>query len=163
MPVLIDGDNLLHAARDMGDPDRLVGRSMLCDSLGAWARRQDERVHIVFDGVSPDPALASQIGHPAIQVSYSGAGVSADSVIADLLTANSAARRVLVVSTDREVRQAARRRRAHSMRSDDFWRQVQRDLSRREPRVAEPDEKRTGPAPDEVDDWLRRFDPDHGG
>ncbi len=160
MPLLIDGDNLLHAAQDAGDPDRLIGRSMLCRSLGEWALRQGERVHIVFDGTAPDPALASQIGHPAIEVSYSGAGVTADSVIARLLVSDSAARRLLVVSTDREVRQSARRRRARPLRSDDFWRQVQRDLHRPATPPAEPEEKRSGTPPEQVEDWLRRFDAD---
>lgn len=160
MPTLIDGDNLLHAAQDMGDPDRLVGRSMLCRSLGEWAQRTGEQVHVVFDGAAPHSALAAQIGHPAIQVSYSGAGISADSVIAGLLVSDSAARRLLVVSTDREVRQSARRRRARSMRSDDFWRRVQRDLQRPVATPAEPDQKRCGTPPEEIEDWLRRFDAD---
>jgi predicted RNA-binding protein with PIN domain len=131
MPVLIDGNNLMFAAQDTGDPDHVIGRSGLCDALGEWARRSRERVHVVFDGPAPSAALAQQIAHAAIRVSYSGAGVTADDVIEEILDSDSAARRLLVVSSDRAIRAAARRRRARDMRSDEFWALVLRDLARK--------------------------------
>ncbi len=98
MPVVIDGNNLLHAARRVQTSSLLIGRSMLCDAIGRWAQRRKERVHIVFDGPAPPPDLAKQIGHPAIEVTYSGAGVSADQALIHLLESDSAARRLTVVS-----------------------------------------------------------------
>lgn len=157
MPIVVDGNNLLHAAQSIGEPDLLVGRSMLCDTLGAWARRRRERVHVVFDGPAPPPPLARQIAHPDIQVSYSGAGVSADAVLNKIVESDSAPRRLVVVSSDREVASAARRRRARDVRSDAFWRGVLRDLTRAEPVETEPDEKRAGLDPDATDAWLSEF------
>ncbi|MEW6200254.1 MAG: NYN domain-containing protein [Planctomycetota bacterium] len=157
MPVVIDGNNLLHAARTAETSTLLIGRSMLCDAIGRWAQRRNERVHMVFDGPAPPPPLAGQIGHPAIEVTYSGTGTSADSVLTEMLETDSAARRLLVVSSDREIVRAARRRRARSMGSEEFWRQVQRDLSR-PPRVrVEPKEKEAGLRPDDVQRWLDEF------
>ena len=112
---------------------------------------------MVFDGPAPPPPLAGQIGHPAIHVTYSGTGTSADSVLTEILETDSAARRLLVVSSDHEIVRAARRRRARSMGSEEFWRQVQRDLSR-PPRVrVEPKEKEAGLRPDDVQRWLDEF------
>lgn len=157
MPVLIDGNNLLYAARDAEDPDRLFGRSMLCDVLGQWARRRGERVQVVFDGPAPSAEVAVQIGHPDITVVYSGAGVSADAVLEDILETDSAARRLVVVSTDRAVSRAASRRRARPMRSADFWRRVRRDLARPPKKRVEPEEKDAGLSPEATREWLREF------
>ncbi len=169
MPVVIDGNNLLFAAQDTGDPDHVMGRSGLCDALGEWARRGKKRVHVVFDGPAPSDALAEQIGHANIRVSFSGAGVTADEVIIGILESDSAARRLLVVSTDRAIRRAAVRRRAQDMRSDEFWGLVRRDLQRKprlpvEPRErVEPHEKHAGLEPDQTEEWLKRFDFDDDG
>ncbi len=157
MPVLIDGNNLLHAAQKVGSGEHLVGRSMLCDTLGQWASRYKQRVHIVFDGPEPPAALAAQIGHAKLQVSFSGGGVSADEVVIDLVEADSAARRLLVVSSDRAIVRVAKRRKARPMKAEAFWLRVERDLARPWPAPMEPEEKRRGQSPDATDAWLDEF------
>lgn len=157
MPVLVDGNNLIYAARQVDPTDLLIGRSLLCAKLGHWARRRRERVHVVFDGPRPDEPLAQQIGDPALTVTYSGRGVSADRRIHELIAADSAPRRLVVVSSDREVMAAARRRDARPVRADDFWRIVLADLARPEPQPLEPPEKREGLAPEQTEEWLRDF------
>lgn len=157
MPTLIDGNNLLFAARDVEDPERPLGRSKLCEMLGRWARRRGEKVHVVFDGPAPTPGLARQIGDPDIAVDYSGGGVSADARLIEILERDSAARRLLVVSSDREIRRAAKRRRARAIRSDVFWSALKRDLSRPVVRPLEPPEKGRGLGPDATERWLREF------
>ena len=156
MPVLIDGNNLLYAARNAEDERPLVGRSILCDTIGQWVRRRGERVHVVFDGPAPEANLAKQIGNPDISVSYSG-GTSADAVIIDILDTDSAARRLLVVSTDGEIVRSAKRRRAKSIRSDEFWALLKQDLAHSPPKRIEPKEKQDGLEPLAVDQWLCEF------
>jgi predicted RNA-binding protein with PIN domain len=133
-----------------------MGRSTLCNALGRWARRRQTQVRVVFDGPQPPPGLARQIGNSAIEVSYSG-GASADAVLIRTLAEDSAARRMLVVSSDREISRAAGSRRARAMRSDEFWALVQHDLSRPAPRNVEPEEKRTGIGTKATEEWLREF------
>ncbi len=157
MPFLIDGNNLLFAARDVEDPDRLVGRAMLCERLGLWARRGKQRVHVIFDGPAPAEPLAQQIAGSDIRVTYSGHGVSADAALIRTLEEDSAARRLFVVSTDREIAAAARRRRATPIRSDVFWKQVRRDLARPESQPLEPPEKLFGLTPEQAADWAREL------
>lgn len=156
MPVLIDGNNLLFAAID-SDPDRPIGRSKLCQVLGEWARRRVEQVEIVFDGPAPPAGLASQIGDPDVSVRFSGKGVKADAVIIDIINQHSAPRRLLVVSSDREIAHAARRRKAVPVRADEFWTRVQEGVARDERRRA-PLRPKRDPAPDlRQVDWLREF------
>jgi predicted RNA-binding protein with PIN domain len=130
---------------------------MLCDTVGGWAKRRSERVHIVFDGPAPQAALAKQIGNPAIEVTYSGAGRTADAVITYIVENDSAARRLVVVSTDREIIRVAKRRRARPVRSEDFWASLKRDLARRPPQRVEPEEKEAGLGPDATQQWLDEF------
>ena len=128
----------------------------LCNVLGEWAARRGERVHVVFDGRAPEKDLASQIGNSDIQVTYSGR-ITADAALIQMLETDSAARRVLVVSSDREIARAAKRRRARAMRSDEFWALVKQDLSRPLPRRVEPLEKERGLDPSATAEWLREF------
>jgi predicted RNA-binding protein with PIN domain len=157
VPVVIDGNNLLYAARRVAESDVLIGRSMLCDTVAKWAQRRRERVTVVFDGPAPPAALAAQIGNPAITVSYSGAGVSADAALVQRLAADSAARRLLLVTSDRELVRAAKSRRARTMRSEEFWQLVQHDLARPSRGPREPREKHTGLEPGAADEWLDEF------
>ncbi len=157
MPVLIDGNNLLYAASAAEALAPLMGRSMLCAALGEWARRRSQRVLVVFDGPAPQPALGRQTGHPRIQTRYSGPGVSADAVLIEVIERETSGRQLLVVSTDAEIRRAARRRRARSVRSEEFWAALRRDLSRPPPDSAEPEEKVAGLAPEAADAWLQEF------
>jgi uncharacterized protein len=158
LPVVIDGNNLLYAAREAEALSLLVGRSMLCDAVGRWARRRAARVHIVYDGPAPSAALAQQIGNPSIVVTYSGAGVSADAAVIELIETDSAARRLLVVSSDRAIVRAAKRRRARPVRSEEFWAMLKRDLARRlDVYNPEPEEKDVGLGPEATEQWLDEF------
>lgn len=157
MPVLIDGNNLLHAARKVDLSDLEIGRTMLCERLGRWAARRREDVHVVFDGPEPEAARRAQIGHPNLKVTFSGRGISADRSLIELLNSDSAARRLVVVSTDREIARAAKRRRATAVRAEMFWETVTRDLSRPEPAPDEPDAKRLGLSAAEVAEWAAEF------
>lgn len=156
MPVLVDGNNLLYAARALEEHGDQIGRSKLCAALAEWSRRTGHRVRIVFDGPAPPRSAAAQISGGEIEVVYSG-GESADSVIARLIEEDSAARRVLVVSSDREVKRSAKRRRARSATSPEFWVGVRAELERRPPTRTEPREKRAGLDPEATEAWLKRF------
>jgi predicted RNA-binding protein with PIN domain len=130
---------------------------MLCNTIGQWAELRRERVHIVFDGPAPDAPLATQIAHRALEVSYSGVGRTADDVMAYLIKSNSAARRLVVVSSDRAVMRTAKHRRARPVRSDEFWKYVKRDLARPTRAEIEPDEKAAGLTPSATEAWLAEF------
>lgn len=152
--VLVDGNNLLYAALD-AEPDRPPGRAALCGILGEWARRTRARVRVVFDGLPPDSGLRQQISDPDVSVLFSGSSASADRVLGEMIRTSSAGKLMLVVSSDREVARVARRHRARSMRSDEFWRRIQHPPA---DSPAAPDEKLLGSRDDdETQRWLNEF------
>src|SRR5947207_2370868 len=128
MPVLIDGYNFLHAFRDSRWGSPAVGRAMICRLLGDWSAATREVVTIVFDGMRPEDPVADQLGDPRITVHYSGGARIADAMIAELIAASSAPRRLQVVSSDREVQRSAQRREAGVVPSLEFCARLVRDL-----------------------------------
>lgn len=154
---LVDGNNLLHAACDH-EPDRPPGRSLLCARLGQWVRHRPNRrrLTVVFDGRQPDPDRSAQIADEALAVLYSGVGTTADELIVERIRSDGTPRTLCVVSTDRQIRRAARVRGARSLRSDEFWDHVVRELSRpQDHRAPLPPEKLHGLTPEQTEAWLR--------
>lgn len=139
------------------DPERPIGRGALCRIVGLWANRRRVRAQVVFDGPAPQGPLFDQIAADGVTVAFSGAGLSADEKIARILERHSGSRHLLVVSSDREIAAAARRRGAASIKSDEFWSGVRRELARPTPPPMEPPEKERGLGDAETDRWLRNF------
>jgi len=159
MPVLIDGFNLLHAARShLSGPDDL-GRAQLSKLLGSWSAAAREKVTIVWDGAAPPGNLAEQLSDPGVVAIYAG-GETADNRIARLLAADSAARRVMVVSDDREVHRSARRHGATPTGCKAFLDSVTGELRRAaRDRTGDKElpEKRSGLEGKASEEWLRLF------
>ncbi len=101
--------------------------------------------------------MARQIELTGITVDYSR-GRPADEVIIEHIRANSAPRRLTVVSTDREIRQAARRRRCKSVTSQDFAVLLEKlTEAPTQRRPSEPPEKTHGLSGKHVDEWMKEF------
>jgi hypothetical protein len=153
MNLLIDGNNLAFAVLNAdGNP---VGRQHLCRMLASLLP-VGGRAHVVFDG--PPPRLLPPPEPKAqVRVEYA-APQSADEVLLRRIREDSAPRRLTVVSSDHEIRQAARRRRCRSVTSEDFAAFIER-LSRpaRLAPPGEPDEKTRGLSPQQLDAWLKEF------
>lgn len=157
MPFLIDGDNLLHATRGAFDGAEHAGRAWLCRLLSAWDAQGRQEVTVIFDGVRPPTPGDGPVTEGALIIRYSD-NETADDLIIEAIEASSARRRLTVVSSDHEVRTAARRRRAQSVDSATFIEQVQRDLQRSTRKGSrEPREKYHGLEPGQTDEWLKAF------
>ncbi|MCC7145680.1 MAG: NYN domain-containing protein [Phycisphaeraceae bacterium] len=108
MSLIVDCYNLLH--HDM--PPELAGleEEGLCQLL-AKSRWRGQRMAVVCDGVAKPGGLTQS---PVLEVElvYSGRKRSADDVIVEEIARDSAPRRLWVVSDDRQIQKAARRRRA---------------------------------------------------
>ncbi len=156
IPVLIDGNNLMYAVWE-AEPERPMGRALLCRTLGDWARKTGASVRLVFDGPRPPAELEKQISDPGVEVIYS-ARESADDILVSLIQRESAPRRLRVVSSDRAIASAARRRDARTVRSADFWRRVRSDLQREPSTPLDPPEKHgEPPSPADREHWLREW------
>jgi hypothetical protein len=143
--LLIDTSNVLHAIGVL--PEHLATLDVPgLARLISTSRYGKRRAVLVCDGLGPrggGGSVGGGDGWPeatntapsgrevaGLDVVYAGAGQEADDVIELLLARDSAPRRLLVVSTDRRLARAARRRRAQSMTSDAFLRHLASDVAK---------------------------------
>jgi hypothetical protein len=153
MPLLLDGNNVLHALAGEGlDATRLA----LCNYLRETFANRDD-VHVVFDGPSRGGPRAQDFIPHGIRLTYSG-GTPADQLVIRAIEVDSAPRRLTVVSTDRQIRAAARRRRCASLTSEEFSERLRTEIERPSPAAPpEPPEKREGLSPEQTESWLEEF------
>jgi hypothetical protein len=152
---IIDGHNLLHSIHK-GDPNSGPIRDVqLCRIVGRYLKQMDQSGEIIFDGTGPrDKSGFDNISN--LEVFFAGLGTDTDTVIEDKIGANTAPRRLTIVSSDRRLRKAARTRKAISLKSEVFWNSVQKRLSRKQT-TKEPAAKRRGLSDGETKQWLEFF------
>lgn len=162
MAILIDGYNLLHASgilgRGVGPGSLERSRSALLNFL---AESLDEselpRTVVVFDARSAPPGLPRVVVHRGMTVRFAEPGSDADDVIEQLIKADTAPRRLTVVSSDHRLHRAARRRKARPVDSDEWYAEVLRKriagVRRKSPGLKPTDL----PGDGEVRFWLRQF------
>lgn len=149
MPYIIDGHNLIGKIPGMRLDD-LDDEQELIQILQEFCLRASKEAEIYFDRSASGHARASV--HGRVTARFVRSGETADQAIARHLKrlGNSAANWT-VVSSDREVQNAAKRARARLIASEDFSRDlagsVSGDESGESPRISA----------DEMDDWLEMF------
>lgn len=153
MPLLLDAYNILHVVGVL--PPDLAGIDLdeLADLVADSRFRGDEAI-LVCDGVPKRHAVT----HPSVHVRFAGAGRTADETIVRLVRRSSAPKRITVVTSDREIVQAVRRRRAGVIPSDRFLAMLAEDHTRpgspsrsSSTSAMHPSDRR------QVDAWLRLF------
>lgn len=164
MRILVDGYNLAHASgilsRNIGPGTLQRARDGLVGFLMA-SLSQAERsgTTVVFDAKNAPHDLPKEQIVDGIRVLYAFGYATADALIEELIRAESAPRQLVVVSSDRQIQLAARRRRATSVDSDRWYADLRR--RRREAARAErtPQEKPSlRGAEEEIEYWVRLFD-----
>ena len=154
--VIIDGTNLLWAVYELQKDREIANEVQLCYLLGRYFARVREEGQIVFDGAGPpDKSVFNDVGY--LNVAFSGFNSDADTVIEEKVLANTAPRRLTVVSSDRRLRKAAGERKATALKSELFWDRVLKELARKKPARQEPEEKREGLTEGETEQWLDLF------
>jgi len=155
MPLILDTYNVLHVTGVL--PPELAGIEVpeLIDLI-LGSRYRAEEACLVCDGTPPRRgAAARRTG--GVHVVYAGAGRSADRVIEQMIARSSIPKRLTVVSSDRRIMKAARKRRCRVLRSEDFLRQLAGDQLR--PGGRRGGDRRPEPplSKGEVDAWIRLF------
>lgn len=103
MPIVVDGNNLLHSL-----PSRHRSRADVRSRALELVRNESVRIVVVFDGPPPQGSPADEhLGR--VTVRYSGAA-SADDLIIGLIPGGRAAAQWVVVTDDRSLRERARSR-----------------------------------------------------
>lgn len=154
MRYLIDTYNLIHAASAMGGPLGGMTVRKLCQYIAAAP--SNVKATLVLDGrAKPDEPSLNEF--PDINLVYSGTGVPADAVIAQMVERAQSRKKLTVVSNDRAVAAHARRHFAHALACEQFMEQ----LTRYNPRAAVdalPPKKTSGTdTRGESEHWMKEF------
>lgn len=157
MPYLFDGYNVYHTAGHLCHQWSHVTPDTLCQYIAEDMRRLDEHGVVVFDGARPSGSALEIEPRGYLRVVYAGGGNSADDLIEQMISDNTHPKRLSVVSSDRRIRKAARRRRAVSLASDDYLLALlaREDVPETGPR--EPEEKQQGLGEGQRNDWMELF------
>lgn len=160
MALFVDGYNALHEPRLAG-----LSEAGLCRAIGRAAIAMSWRgpLRVVCDGM-PKPGN-DRSPDPGVQLIYSGKACSADEVIMQFIDAYSAPNQLTVVSSDRAIQKAARRRRATVWSSPRFarelgsalslWHELQGGPIQTGQAASSPTTVQMGP--EQVIGWLRYF------
>jgi len=157
MPFIIDGHNLLWCIQN-AEEDKSVTDVALCrilDSYFGLVSRRRVSAEIIFDGPGPLNKTEFKITRN-IDVTFSGRASDCDTIIESRILASTAPKRLTIVSTDRRLRDAAEARKANSIKSEDFWDEVKKCLSKKR-HGKEPPGKRQGLTQSETELWLKTF------
>jgi uncharacterized protein len=157
VPYVIDGHNLLFAVRGCSDQYLGLNAEFLVQFLHEYMRRSRDRAELFFDGTGPfDKSFFNRFHN--LNVHFSGEYHEADDLIEYLVEDHSAPSGLVVVSSDRRVKLAAKRKRAKTIDALDFWEQVVSVIDRPEKPNPEPGAKRTGGlSKGETDEWMDIF------
>ncbi len=154
MPVIIDGHNLLWSIKNTEDFTSITDAGM-CRILDSYFGLVGDKAEIIFDGIGP-PNKTEFDNIKNLEVTFSGRRTDCDTVIEQRILDSTAPKRLTIVSSDRRLRDAASARKAADVKSEDFWNEVKKRLSR--PRKSkEPAAKRSGLTESETELWLRAF------
>jgi predicted RNA-binding protein with PIN domain len=157
MTLIIDGYNLLHASGVFGvdrgprgfEQSRAALLDLLVDLLGDAAAD----TIVVFDAAQAPGGLPARHVHGGIRVWFAREYPDADSLIEELVEDDTAPGHLVVVSSDRRLQAAARRRRARAVGCDEWLAEAK---AARRGRDAKP-EKPAAPGPEDVEYWKRYF------
>jgi len=160
MPLIVDTFNVLHQTGVLPTNLAGIGISGLIQLL-ARSRFRRQRVRLVCDGVSKlDPTESGENGNVTIE--FSGKGRTADEVIAARIQRSTSPRQLTIISSDREVQRAARRRRCNVIGSPEFLRMLATDFesferAQAKDTAARPTTMLKPLKPRETSKWLREF------
>ncbi|MGA2031551.1 MAG: NYN domain-containing protein [Thermoguttaceae bacterium] len=162
MSLLIDGYNVLHVVGILGraGPGSLERARMALLNFLAESIPPEQVPHttVVFDGRDAPPGLPAISNHRGLTVQFARRDSDADSVIEELIGADSAPRRLTVVSSDHRLQRAARRRRARAVDSDRWYAEiVQQRRARRQSTAAGPPRPKVPLLEEDVNYWVRQF------
>jgi predicted RNA-binding protein with PIN domain len=121
VPVIIDGYNLLYAQGEAPAPE---SRARLVRELVGWARARNRRVVLVFDAWDGGTREARTEAHGPVTVWFTRAGERADAFIVRWVGEHTES---VVITSDREVQQGARRRGAAVLDADSFAARLEGD------------------------------------
>lgn len=156
MPYIIDGNNVIGSSPDISLTED-NSRSKLLTLVKKFQWRKKNKVIVVFDG---EPENFSHEENPTekIVIKYPIFGESADDEIKKILDSYNYFKDVILVTSDRELKNIARNKGAKTINSIEFYYELKR--SYRASGEIEQKQKRidTSLSEGEIDHWLKIFE-----
>ncbi len=155
MPYLIDGNNLIGqvSSYSLSDPR---SRQEILGMLWLFQRATRKRLWVVFDG-SPDTALEAECNRwEKFSVLFPGQGLKADDLIVQIINQSRHPRAIILVTSDRELRNRGRLSGAQVVGVQDFARQLKKVIKERK-KQRELRKPSFHPSPLETKLWLETF------
>jgi predicted RNA-binding protein with PIN domain len=157
MPVIVDGYNLLWAIQYTAGDSGAITDLQMCFTLGRYFSAKGETGEVIFDGTGP-PDKEPFFSINSLGVSFVGFRTDADTVIEEKIAASTAPKNLKIVTNDRRIKDAARRRRAQLLGSEQFWAEVKKYLSQKKKKdTDQPYFKKHGISETETDMWMKYF------
>jgi predicted RNA-binding protein with PIN domain len=159
---LIDGYNLLFAY--LGAPPNRTrtkalerGRKRLLELVRTGHPNDLGGITVVFDAAHAPPKLAAEFDYHGIHVTFAVHDERADDLIESMIRRASAPRRLTVITDDRHIQQAARRRHCIVRGCSDYLNGLENGQPRAEPEAAARTSKPSAPSAEETKRWLGEF------
>lgn len=155
MAYLVDGNNFIghtspYEMRDPRSKYSLIAKLLLFNKI------QKVKIIVVFDG-SPDPEITDQnFPDKSLTVFYPDIGQNADSIIKDIISKRARTRRFFVVSSDREIKDYARKNGVKPLSCEEFNKQLKAALKENK-ELKEMEKETSFPSPLEINHWIDIF------
>lgn len=167
MATVIDGYNLIYELGWLTRRNRAAGalerarERLLSFLVNSLDEKTAASTTVVFDAAKlpPDAARVQQRG--PVRVLFADRYSEADALIEELIRESGTPKELTVVSSDRRLIMAAKRRRATPLRSEEWYQQVVQAREERSlKQVSQQDLTKRGDSsipPEELDFWLKKF------
>lgn len=155
MTLILDTYNVLHTTGVL--PPHMAGLDIASlIALIGHSRYASDMAHLICDG-TPKHDI-TPYDDTRFRLRYAGPGADADTLIIEMIAAAADPRRLTVISSDREIRAAARRRRCRTLTSEAFLQHLAHDADRNGPGKSAAPQKPPSPLTgDQVDRWISIF------
>jgi predicted RNA-binding protein with PIN domain len=156
MAYLIDGSNFIghtspHEHRDPRSKRELTAK------LWIFYKMKRTKVVLVFDG-PPDPKISAQtFPERSLSVVFPEMDTNADTLIKEIISQQEILKKFYVVSSDREIKDYARKKGAKSLTCEEFNKQLKPVLKEHK-KQRELEKHVHFPSPLEVDQWIDIFE-----
>jgi len=155
MAYLIDGNNFIghtssYELRDPWSQYSLVAKLLIFNKI------QKVKIILVFDG-RPDPEIMDQnFPDRSLTVLYPDIGKNADGIIKEIISKRARERRFYVVSSDREIKDCARKNGIKPLSCEEFNKQLKVVLKENK-ELKEMQKEARFPSPLEINHWVDIF------
>ncbi len=156
MPYIIDGNNLVGSSPDISleDPD---ARDKVIEIVRQFQQNRKNSVTVVFDG-QPGEVVKVQDMPSKFNIVYPRNGVTADDEIKHILNGFTYFKEVVLVTSDRALKDFARKKGAKTVNAIEFYYELKR-FSRVHGKKEEKKKRIEVELSDsEVDQWMKIFD-----